>query len=378
MSSSIASWPDRPCRFAIISDLHIALPETVWDHPSRFHLVEVAIPAFEQILQRLELLDLDFLLLPGDLTQHGEPENHAWLVKRLQQLPYPVYVVPGNHDFPPVSSYPKITTLPEFVETYRGFGYDESARPYYWHTLLPGLNLIGLNSNQLSADGRDIIGAIDPEQMQWLDRTLAELSPADLTLVMVHHNVVEHLPEQSTNPLGRRYMLQNAAELRQKLRSAGIQLVFTGHLHIQDIAEADGLYDITTGSLVSYPHPFRLATLRRDRLGHTWLEVESGRVKSVPGWDDLLATSREWMGDRSPPFMVKLLMHGELGLSRDEAERLAPQLRHFWADVADGDRVFDFEHLPPIVRDYCQQFGAIDPTGAIARIDNHIALRLSS
>jgi len=30
-------------RFAVVSDLHIALPHTIWNHPSRFHLVEVSI-----------------------------------------------------------------------------------------------------------------------------------------------------------------------------------------------------------------------------------------------------------------------------------------------------------------------------------------------
>jgi len=36
---------------------------------------------------------------------------------------------------------------------------------------------------------------------------------SELVLVMVHHNVVEHLPEQSRHELGRRYMLENAPEL---------------------------------------------------------------------------------------------------------------------------------------------------------------------
>ncbi|NEQ54580.1 MAG: metallophosphoesterase, partial [Leptolyngbya sp. SIO3F4] len=63
-------------RFAVVSDLHIALPHTVWDSPKRFHLVEVSIPAFEQILDHLEQVGIDFLLLPGDLVQHGERENH--------------------------------------------------------------------------------------------------------------------------------------------------------------------------------------------------------------------------------------------------------------------------------------------------------------
>jgi 3',5'-cyclic AMP phosphodiesterase CpdA len=87
-------------RFAVASDLHIGLPHTIQDHPTRFHLVEVSISAFEAVLDHLSQLDLDFLLIPGDLTQHGEPENHAWLAKRLADLPFPAYVIPGNHDVP--------------------------------------------------------------------------------------------------------------------------------------------------------------------------------------------------------------------------------------------------------------------------------------
>ena len=85
-------------KFAIVSDLHIALPHTIWNAPNRFHLVEISIPAFEQILTQLIANPPDFLLLPGDLVQHGERENHEWLANRLAQLPFPTYVVPGNHD----------------------------------------------------------------------------------------------------------------------------------------------------------------------------------------------------------------------------------------------------------------------------------------
>ncbi len=106
---------DLNFRFAIVSDLHIALPHTIWNHPSRFHLVEVSIPAFESVLRHLTQLDLDFLLLPGDLTQHGEPENHAWLQQRLAQLPFPVYVVPGNHDVPVWKQISNQLLLPIFL-----------------------------------------------------------------------------------------------------------------------------------------------------------------------------------------------------------------------------------------------------------------------
>ena len=143
-------------RFANVSDLHLALPHTIWNHPSRFHLVEVSISAFESVLEHLTQLDLDFLLLPGDLTQHGEAENHAWLQQRLAQLPFPVYVVPGNHDVPVVSANEQSIAFADFPYYYTKCGYEDPRQIYYIRELLPGVKLIGLNSNSFNDQGEQV------------------------------------------------------------------------------------------------------------------------------------------------------------------------------------------------------------------------------
>ncbi|MBW4523500.1 MAG: metallophosphoesterase [Scytolyngbya sp. HA4215-MV1] len=360
--------------FAIISDLHIALPHTIWDHPSRFHLVEVSIPALEIVFDRLSQIDLDFLLLPGDLTQHGEAENHTWLAQRLARLPYPVYVVPGNHDAPNAAPQGEAIHLSEFPRYYQKFGYDDLQQLYYTTQVLPGVRLIGLNSNQFDAQGNQI-GWVDEAQLSWLRQVLATAKD-ELVLVMIHHNVVEHLPGQSRHSLGRRYMLGNALELQQILREAEVQLVFTGHLHVQDIACHQGLYDITTGSLVSYPHPYRVLRLGTNALGQRLLQIESGRVESVPEFPSLQEVSRQWMGDRSHPFMLKLLTHPPFNLPHAEAEALVPSLRNFWSLIADGDALFDFPDFPPAVRRHFQRFGAMGHDGTPAFIDNFATLVL--
>ncbi|NET38540.1 MAG: metallophosphoesterase [Cyanothece sp. SIO1E1] len=363
-------------RFAIISDLHIALPHTIWDHPTRFHLVEVSIPVFEQVLERLHGLDLDFLLMPGDLTQHGEAENHTWLAQQLAQLPFPVYVVPGNHDIPEQFPNSPRVGLTDFPRHYQAFGYEDGARPYYSCEVVPGVRLIGLNSNYFDQAGQQIgLGRLDTEQLLWLKDVLATATD-ELVMVMVHHNVVEHLPNQLHHPLGRRYMMENAADLLAVLQAAEVQLIFTGHLHVQDIAQHQGIYEITTGSLVSYPHPYRILNFRTNDQGQRWLQIESMRVESVPGWPGLQEVSRHWMGDRSFPFMLKLLTQPPLNLPRTEAEALAPNLRYFWANVANGDALFDFPHFPPKVREYFKSFNATDPDGHLQLIDNWTTLRL--
>lgn len=361
-------------RFAIISDLHVALPHTIWDHPSRLHLVEISIPALEVILERLSHLELDFLLLPGDLTQHGEPENHAWLARRLAQLPYPAYVIPGNHDLPQVAGLADAIAPDAFPRYYRQFGYTHTEQLFYHQTVLPGVQLIGLNSITFDRHGKQI-GRIDRAQLAWLQAVLAN-APDTLKLVMVHHNVVEHIPNQARHPMARRYMLSNAAELRAILQAAGVQWVFTGHLHVQDVAMKDGIYDITTGSLISYPHPYRILHFSTDAEGQQWLRIESERVEAVPGWDNLQQRSRDRLSLKSPLFMQQLLTHPPLNLPPEEAQALVPALRDFWADIAQGDSVFHFPHFPPAVRHYFEQFSAVDGNGQPHRMDNNTRLQV--
>jgi 3',5'-cyclic AMP phosphodiesterase CpdA len=356
-------------RFAVASDLHIALSHTIRDLPKRFHLVEVSIPALELILERLAALDLDFLLLPGDLTQDGETDNHLWLSQRLAQLPYPVYVVPGNHDVIYPTGTKDIVGLAEFPQLYQPFGYTNPDQPYYTHEVLPGVRLIGLNSNNFNEKG-DQIGCLDAQQFNWLQEVLAEVKD-ELVLVMIHHNVIEHLPEQSSNPLGRRYMLDNAPQLLEVLKQYGVRLIFTGHLHVQDIAQWQGIYEITTGSLVSYPHPYRVIQVSNNEENQLTIKIESDFVTAVAEWPNLPEISRQWMGDRSFPFMVKLLTTPPISLPVNEAEQLAPDLRNFWADVAGGDAEFNFPDFPPAVRQYFQRFSTTK------KIDNNATLVIS-
>ena len=370
-------------KFAVVSDLHIALPHTVWNAPNRFHLVEVSIPAFEQILAQLAADRLDFLLLPGDLVQHGERENHEWLAARLAQLPFPTYVVPGNHDVVRLNgNLPEDKTgkdriaLAEFPKIYQRFGYTDPSKLDYQKEILPGVHLIGLNSNAFDEFGEQIgTGLIDDEQFAWLDDQLAELS-GKFVMVMVHHNVLEHLPGQAKSKLGQRYMIRNAPRLVKKLQAAKVPVAFTGHLHVQNVAQTDNFYAITTGSLVSYPHPYRLISLTTNRLGQYQLDIQSRRIESVADWPTLQDTSKKWMGDRSFPFIVKLLTDPPLSLSPKQALRYAPHIKHFWSSVAAGDAQFHYPQLPKNVQKFFQQYDAVDELGNPQHIDNNAVLTL--
>jgi len=114
----------------------------------------------------------------------------------------------------------------------------------------------------------------------------------------------------------------------------------------------------------------------QDNHGRDWLQILSYRVKSVPDFPNLQHTSRKWMGDRSFPFLVKLLTLPPLNLPLSQAKELAPSLREFWANMADGDAVFDYPDFPPEVRCYFEKYGAIASSGTPSLIDNNTTLLL--
>ena len=361
-------------RFAVVSDPHIALPETIEDTSQRFHLVEVSISALELAFEHLEHLDLDFLLMPGDLTQDGEPENHRWLQQRLARLPFPAYIVPGNHDVPSLVATDRNIGLHDFPSYYQAFGYDNPNQLYYTKEIYPGVQLVGLNSNQFNPQGKQL-GVLDEEQLLWLEQTLVQFQNK-FVLIIVHHNVLEHLPGQAEHELGKRYMLDNAPTLRKILQNAGVKLILTGHLHVQDIVQSEGLCEITTGSLVSYPHPYRIVELDRDASQGDCLRIKTHRIESTPQYQDLLAYSQKMMSDRSYPFMMKLLTIPPVSLPIEQANLLAPKLHTFWSQIAAGDTLFDFPDFPSKVREHFQKFGAINSQGKPALIDNQATLYL--
>jgi 3',5'-cyclic-AMP phosphodiesterase len=115
----------------------------------------------------------DVVVITGDLTENGLPAEYANLAALIRQnLPMPVYVIPGNHDRrenfrDALSHLPGVTADPVFVQ------YAVEDYP----VRLVMLDTVVFGSGH---------GALRDEQLTWLDRTLAE-APGKPTIVAMHH-----------------------------------------------------------------------------------------------------------------------------------------------------------------------------------------------
>ncbi|MDM8551886.1 metallophosphoesterase [Desulfobacterales bacterium HSG2] len=265
---------------------------------------------------------IDFVIVSGDLTKDGTRASHQEFADNLKMLEdngLPVYVVPGNHDLnnPNAFSYSGDTETPEdnvspeeFAEIYADYGYAEATDRdpdslSYVAEPAPGLWLFGLDSCRLGYGN----GMFSQETIDWIIGRLDQAKARDKKVIgMMHHAILEHFPEQADLMPGT--LIENWETVSETLAEAGMNLIFTGHLHAQDIVtntwDAEGgrtisLTDVETGSLVTYPNPYRIVTLDEENVADiqsrfiTEIDYDTGGV-AFPAYSEDYLTEKlyEW------------------------------------------------------------------------------------
>jgi 3',5'-cyclic AMP phosphodiesterase CpdA len=367
--------------FALISDPHVTVPnpQTGWmlpriqNEPTMYgESVDLLQAAIDEINA---IPDLDFVLVGGDLTKDSERYNHDRARELLSRFRKPVYCVPGNHDQPrppelraPALLDPDAPPLAaaEFPHLYRDFGFTGARVAGYSCDPSPDVHLVALCSPKRDEDR----GYIDAATLAWLDTDLAaQRDPQRHTIVMLHHSIVDHVPGESVNPTFSWFHVENAPELKAVLDRHGVRLTFTGHLHIQDVKEENGLYNIVTSSLAGYPNAYRVMRLHDDTVA-----IQSRRLTSIPSIPDLQAHSRRFVADTFVDILTDMFTKRPFSYARDRAHTVATQLREWWPSLANGDGRFAYtaEELgDPALAAYVNSFSDGPPP------DNDFAIDLS-
>lgn len=292
-------------RIGVISDLHYTHPALIVEKGKALEdylrrdrkLLLESDALLRKSVENLLCEDVNVVLIPGDLTKDGELVSHRGVVELLSPLRekgVKVLVVPGNHDIdnPDAVSFHggethkvESVTPAEFKDIYSDYGYD-SALSLDEHSLsyvnepVEGLRIICIDackyrdntfiSRGAKKDSCVTHGTVKPETMNWIKNEvrLAKLLGKQV-IAMMHHGVVEHFDHQSffASP----YLVDNFEWVQQSFMEAGLNVVFTGHFHASDIARIEDekgnyLYDIETGSAVTYPCPYRVIDLSNNHL----------------------------------------------------------------------------------------------------------------
>ncbi len=240
--------------------------------------------AFEKLAAQDEI---DIILLSGDLTNNGERPSHMEFIEKLYRLKNTgkrVYVTTATHDYGlrelkdgDTAENSTHASRSELKNMYIDFGFSEAIAEYidglsYVAQLAPGYRVLAMNDDNCGTD------EFEESQMNWIrEQVKAATDAGDFIIAMEHHPV---LPPSPVYPLFSGYDMRSYGNKAALLADAGVQFVFTGHAHMQNISsltteKGNTLWDINTGSLVGYPTPMRRVALNDKNMSITSEKIDS-------------------------------------------------------------------------------------------------------
>lgn len=323
----------------------------------------------ESLFNSLKNEKFNFLLISGDLTKDGEKVSHtefAKLLTALEATGKKVYVVPGNHDIsnPHSVSYSgdnathtASVTPDEFAQIYKEFGYGEAIAKdpnslSYIAEPTNGVWLFAMDPCRYKENTTTPFtsGQYSDATLTWIKSQLTKAKELGKTVIgMQHHGLVEHFAGQKTNPISEEYVIENWESVATDFAALGMQAVFTGHFHANDVTEyttgSNTIYDIETGSLVTSPCPYRLVSL-----SNTQMSISTKTVQQI-NYSTNGKSFQEYAKDYTLKGMIDLakdIMKSKFGATPEQATEVAPLVGGAFLAHYNGDETIPAEIAPAI------------------------------
>ena len=193
------------------------------------------------LLHDLQVMDIDHIVITGDLTHLGRPAEFSRALKFLQKIgpPSNVTVVPGNHDAYIAVDWPQTYAL--WTQYLSSDSDSDSDDVSVAGTQNPKSNfpmrrirgqtaLIGVSTARPSAP-LFATGKVGQVQLKKLDNLLIEAGRQGLfRVVLIHHPPVSGVVRW-------RKRLKDAEDFCSVVKRCGAELILHGHLHRRSITQ---------------------------------------------------------------------------------------------------------------------------------------------
>lgn len=219
--------------------------------------------------------DTNVILIPGDLVYRGEYQSHITFRQKLYDLQNEgkkIYLITARHDYEgesaefignevvPVKGMPR----DELREFYKDFGFENAISEHkktmsYVAQLDNGLRLLALNCD---GDCKDFKGIWDDQTAWALEQIKEAHESGNYIFAMTHYPLLPFSPIM--NLIGDAH-LTDWQKVAETLADAGVDLIFTGHMHAQSVTDyttvnGNTITDVQTGSFVGCPCAYRKVT----------------------------------------------------------------------------------------------------------------------
>lgn len=295
------------------------------------HLSQVA---FTSLVDTALLHNPALVLIPGDLTKDGELESHNFVaqqIKRLNEAGIKVLVIPGNHDIEgnalaysgseakSVANLKNTEWKSKYAMVYNLATATDPNSHSYVAEPITGVTVLGIDASHGTGEG-----SLSDATLSWvLSQADAANQKGNMVIAMCHWQLLEHVDNSGLILESAR--LQNADAVRDALMKHGVNFVLTGHMHINSIstyrdtvsaASVDSIVEVSTGSPITYPSPYRWLTISKDRSN---IGIETECLTTLPGYTNFATYSRDWMAEHSkvmiPSAAIRLFGYMEVALN---------------------------------------------------------------
>jgi predicted phosphodiesterase len=276
-------------RFGVISDPHVDV-----NGKNGMKMSAISLDCLKHTVNALNTdSDLAFVMVCGDLLLDGEWENAKAVKKVLDGLNAPYYVVAGNHDFMPPDPTKRregysYMTIEDFVQYFRGHGYDKSGNRHYAGDIVPGLRIVGLDAN-LPLNKKKWGGIVTDEQLSWLDKELSSHQDA-MHVIFIHHNLVRWSADELEGGPKEWFTVDNDAQVRALLEKHGnSKIVISGHRHIAlNLKEINGVNYFVSPSVNTHPMRYTIYDITQNGLSWQTPAVPMPTAEHLQARENLL------------------------------------------------------------------------------------------
>ncbi|OON85271.1 hypothetical protein BXO88_13475 [Oribacterium sp. C9] len=312
-------WEDDESVKAIItSDLHYTGYREV-DHMSVPGMA-VAEEITDAIVDEVIAKHPDVFIMTGDNTNSGYTGDVSELVSKLQKIKdsgIPVILTTGNHDF-------DLMDEAGYEKLYFGLlePVDRDTASLSYTAIVRDVVFLAMDDKALHLGAQ---GEFSQETMKWLGEML-EKYKGHRILFLSHHNVLYGAGDKGAAS----HVIHNT-ELADVLRSGGVKLAITGHMHSQYITESDGLWEVLSGMPFSGRHLIGELALGKDRLVYYAEPIDFSSYGSdvKPRLEELERESSEFMHET----LAKLLEgEGLSGQKKDEVLKLIDRFFRYYEE----------------------------------------------
>ena len=194
---------------------------------------------FQRTMAAVNEAAVDLVMITGDLTENGRPDQDAEFRRLIRGFHAPVFYVPGNHDLGGKLIPGKKSDQMRDVNAFRVARYEMEMGPSFYVRNQSGVRVVGINGSLLNS-------GLSRERKMWslLEKELFKPN-TNLTIALIHY---PPFLKTVNEPGGDYWNVEPypRARLLALLKQGGVRAVLSGHLHRPVVNRQDGVLFVTT------------------------------------------------------------------------------------------------------------------------------------